>query len=508
MNDITLFKTKSRATYCHSTKKNQFLLIHPILNYLLSLHKQGIEVKKHLDNLKSDILKIEGYDDFPRQEWEYYYKKYKLLVENGYLESIDTKKAISGRLTAESIKLNLANTSQVTFEVTDSCNLKCDYCGYGKFYNKYDQRVEQRLSVKTAKNILNYLLDYFNSPLNKSQGRPISISFYGGEPLLNFQFIKEIISYLKEELPSQKNLFTFGMTTNAVLLDKYMDFLAKHNFRLLISLDGNKANNGYRIFPNGKPAFPTIIKNIRALKDKYPEYFDKRVNFNSVLHKKNSVSDIHQFFKKEFGKIPRISQLDTSGIAPEMQKEFWKTYKNFRESLREIEDYSHIEKDMFVRFPDAKETMSTIFRYSGFVWKRPGTLLFPTDQGRFIPTGTCSPFALKVFVLANGKILPCERIGHQFGLGYVDEEKVKIDFEKIAEKYNNYYDKLMKQCTKCYTIRNCKQCIFYLDIDSNNPACKGCMNETDFSNYFSARMSYFENHPELYKISMKEVFTI
>jgi uncharacterized protein len=90
-------------------------------------------------------------------------------------------------------------------------------------------------------------------------------------------------------------------------------------------------------------------------------------------------------------------------------------------------------------------------------------------------------------------------------LGYVDEEKVEIDFEKIAGKYNRYYDKIRKQCNECYITENCKQCIFYLDIDSEKPVCKGCMNETDFSNYLAARMSYLEERPELYSISMKNV---
>lgn len=505
MKNITLFKTKSNASYCHSAKVNQFLLTHPILNHLLSLHKQGISVRDYVERVAAAAhIEIEGYGKVSRQELEYHYEKYKLLSDNGYLGPSDTEKRPKGQLSAYAIKSNLANTEQVTFEVTDACNLKCDYCAYGKFYNNYDRRASRKLSFKRARNILDYLLALYDSPLNKSRGRVIYIGFYGGEPLLNFPFIEKIVTYLKG-LPSPDYHFAFGMTTNAVLLDKYMDFLVEHDFSLLISLDGNEANNGFRVFANGKPAFPVIYKNIKALEEKYPVYFHRRVNINSVLHSKNSVSDIHRFTKKEFGKVPRISQINTGGIAPGMLEEFKKTYRNFSDSINEAEDYSLIEKDMLIGFPDAKDTTSTLYQYSGFVSRRYDNLLFSMDKWGFIPTGTCTPFSKKLFVLANGKILPCERIGHQFELGYVDEEKVELDLEEIAGKYNRYYDKIREQCNRCNIMENCKQCIFYLDIDSEKPVCSGRMNEKDFSKYLAARMSYLEDRPELYNLSMKKV---
>lgn len=507
MKNITLFKTKSNAMYCHSASVNQFLLVHPALNHLLTVHKQGIDVKEYLDNLIEDSLEIDDLGTFSKKELDYYFEKYVLLLESGYLDTIDTGKSVSGRLSAYTIKSNLANTRQITFEVTDSCNLKCEYCGYGKFYNDYDQRVGRNLSFKRAKNILDYLLDLFNSPLNKSQGRKVHIAFYGGEPLMNVPFLEKIVDYIAS-LRSQKTQFSFGMTTNAVLLGKYMDFLVKNDFDLLISLDGNEINNGYRVFPNGSSSFSIIYNNIKALQEKYPDYFDKRVNFNSVLHSKNSVSEIHEFIKREFNKIASISEINTGSVDPAMKEEFKKTYRNFRENISQLEDYSMIEKDMLISFPDAKDTTSTLFQYSGFISWKYDNLLFTNENEQFIPTGTCLPFSKKVFVMTNGKILPCERIGHQFDLAYVDEEKVDIDFEKIAEQYNRYYDKIGKQCSSCNITENCKQCLFYLDIEKEKPVCRGCMSGSEFSDYLSARMSYLEQNPHLYDIIMKRMFVL
>jgi uncharacterized protein len=122
-----------------------------------------------------------------------------------------------------------------------------------------------------------------------------------------------------------------------------------------------------------------------------------------------------------------------------------------------------------------------------------------------IPTSTCQPVSKKVFLTVNGKILPCERIGQQHCLGWVDDHGVKLDFEKIAAIYNSYYDKLKKQCTACAAAQMCLQCMFYLDIKAADPHCAGLMVEKDLSDFLSSQVSYLEEKPETYTRIMKEV---
>ena len=136
----------------------------------------------------------------------------------------------------DEIENNLVNLRQLVFEVTDACNLKCKYCGYGDLYYGYDKRESKYLSVNKAKVLLNYLSNIWNANITDEESPLTYISFYGGEPLLNIAFIKEIIAYV-ESLKLKRDIL-FSMTTNAMLLDKYMDFLVEKNFSLLISLDG------------------------------------------------------------------------------------------------------------------------------------------------------------------------------------------------------------------------------------------------------------------------------
>ena len=121
-------------------------------------------------------------------------------------------------ITSKDVKRSLSNSPQLTFEITDACNLKCEYCGYGKSYSDNDERKSTRLSPQRAKVLLDYLSSLWRSELNVSHNQNVYISFYGGEPLVNVSFIKEIISYV-EELDCPSRSLTFNRTTNGILLD-------------------------------------------------------------------------------------------------------------------------------------------------------------------------------------------------------------------------------------------------------------------------------------------------
>ena len=94
------------------------------------------------------------------------------------------------------------------------------------------------------------------------------------------------------------------MTSNAVLLDKYQDYLAEKQFDILISLDGDEWGNSYRTDHAGNASFKRVFRNIQSLKEHYPEYFNKHITFNSVLHNRNETQAVRKFIFDNFGKYP------------------------------------------------------------------------------------------------------------------------------------------------------------------------------------------------------------
>jgi len=408
-------------------------------------------------------------------------------------------------ISEEEIKNQLANINQITFEVTDACNLKCKYCGYGDFYFDYDKRENINIPISKSFAILDYLLKLWQSYLNFSVNKKVDIGFYGGEPLLNIGFIEKIVAYL-----SQKNIpnrfFTYSMTTNAMLLDKHMDFIAKHNFSLLISLDGDKDGHSYRVDHVGNNSFDRVVKNVKLLQKEYPEYFNKMVNFNAVLHNKNTYEKTYNFIKNEFGKLPNITELNDMGIREDMRQTFKATYRNTYESLMQSEHYDEIEKELFIKSGSYQSVTNYLHQYTPFVFRDYNELLYGKNEENRVPTGTCFPFSKRMYVTVNGKILPCERIGHQFSMGHIsDDNKVHLDFEQIAAKHNAYLNKVSSQCKTCKIIKSCTQCIYNLENLEGQPICKGYSDQKEFEQYKASQLYFLSQHPEDYYRIMEEV---
>lgn len=144
--------------------------------------------------------------------------------------------------------------------------------------------------------------------------------FYGGEPLMNTDFITRMVDYAGK-LDVRRN-FIFSMTTDAMLLDRYTDYLVEKRFHLLIRLDGDKHGQSRRATHDGKNSFDRVCKNAKDLQAKYPDYFTRYVEFDAVLHNRNGVARTHDFIMREFGKKPTVSESNNSGIRPDKVEEF------------------------------------------------------------------------------------------------------------------------------------------------------------------------------------------
>ena len=498
MKNYSVCKTKFNNNYYANHKKRYYIFLPPILIYFM-------ENEKNIDSKSLPTNLIIGNFKYESKEISHYYRKFIFLKKHGLLSVMNKPEEMTGYLHPNNIKWQLANLTSLVFEVTDRCNLKCKYCAYGEFYSDKDDRSNKYMTFEMAKSIIDYLVPLWGSELNHSIRRNVTFGFYGGEPLLNFRLIKRIVTYLETVAPSSINC-NFNMTTNGMLLNKYMDYLMEKKFHLLISIDGGEENHSYRVTQNGSNSFIQVYKNIRIFKEKYPEYFKKKVDFNSVLHNKNSLQDIFSFINGEFGKIPSISQLNSTGINPDKIKEYYKIYKNTKEDLQQSEHYDKLSSKLQASDPDFKQAIQFVQRFSGNVYKKYSELLTEgTKNVKVLPTGTCIPFERKMFITVNGKILPCERIGQQNYLGRIINNIVEIDFEYIAKRYNNYYNKMKKQCNSCYTSLDCFQCLFNLEKLEENPVCYGFSNQTRFNEFISNHISFLEKKPTTYKESMNIV---
>lgn len=408
-------------------------------------------------------------------------------------------------ITGKDIEYQLIHLSSLVFEVTDACNLRCKYCGYADLYEGYDPRENLKFSFGYAKQMIDFLHGLWKNNYTLETVEPITISFYGGEPLLNVSLICQVIEYI-ESLPFVGKQFFYNMTTNAILLDKYIDLLQKKDFHLLISLDGDEDNHSYRVDWAGNNSFQRVFDNVKLLQKKYPDYFERRVMFNAVLHNRNSVERTFHFIKKNFGKSPFIAPLNNSGIRSDKIDEFQKTYRNYSESIQQANDCESLKNELFIKAPEIDGVLKYLYYQSGNVFFRYSNLFLSKKDIQLPPTSTCIPFSKKMFITVKGRILQCEKINHEFALGRVTDEGVELDYEAIAKQHNDYVFRYAKQCEKCGNRTVCMQCVYQIDdIHDNNTRCHGFCTEAQKEKQNERCLRYLSEHPELYKRLLNEV---
>lgn len=232
------------------------------------------------------------------------------LKEYGYLD--DFTSPLDACITGNAIQNALINLSQIIFETTTLCNLRCEYCCYSEGYDTFDSRrgVLGNLKFETAKIIIDYLVVLFQREAKSDAPKePFAISFYGGEPLMNFDVVRQIVEYAECVEFRNRSLF-FTMTTNAMLLSKHADFLSHHNFKMLISLDGNKEHDSYRKTPNGFPSFDIVLKNLMDVESRFPKWF-ATFRYNAVFTNISDVRNIVEWFKSQLNTTPNFSPVHT-----------------------------------------------------------------------------------------------------------------------------------------------------------------------------------------------------
>ena len=128
-----------------------------------------------------------------------------------------------------------------------------------------------------------------------------------------------------------------------------------------------------------------------------------------------------------------------------------------------------------------------------------------TRTTRRLPTGTCIPFFKKIFISADNKIYACERIGLQHVLGFVDD-KMNLDFNRIAEVYNNFFSLIGGQCKSCYSAADCGQCLLQMPMKDNRPMCPTQMSKNTYQRFLFILLSSLEDNKELFHHVNKSIF--
>ena len=165
----------------------------------------------------------------------------------------------------------LINTSlgQILLETTEKCNLRCDYCIYNPGVVDKRNHGQREMSLLTAYAAIDYLANHSTSK------NDVSVSFYGGEPLLRFPFIKSCVNYAYHKILNKE--LRFSITTNGTLLTpEIANYFKNNNISIAVSIDGPEhIHDSFRKDIKGKGSFEQSLIGLRNLLDAYEEDYQK-----------------------------------------------------------------------------------------------------------------------------------------------------------------------------------------------------------------------------------------
>ncbi|MBV1758731.1 MAG: thioether cross-link-forming SCIFF peptide maturase [Dethiosulfatibacter sp.] len=275
---------------------------------------------------------------YPQKDIDEAEAELKELEEQGVLYSKDNNIAPKIKPTLKAMCLNVAH----------DCNLTCQYC----FASQGDYKAKRSLmSVETGKKALDFVLQ------NSGARKNLEVDFFGGEPLMNFDVVRELVQYGREEEIKHGKNFRFTITTNAVLLDEEkMAFINRHFDNIVLSLDGRKTvNDKIRKTLSGKGSYDLIIPKMKqaveSRKDK--SYFIRGTFTGENLDFAKDVAHMRDIGFTKLSMEPvvtdpgnpleiRASDLET------VKKEYENLYYLYKESMGTEKDFNffHFEMDL------------------------------------------------------------------------------------------------------------------------------------------------------------------
>lgn len=391
----------------------------------------------------NQIVSIDNdwYASLPDLEKDYIV--FETLSKNGFTvgslpKKIDWQDNIETYL--EKIKTSLPS---LVLEITQECNLRCDYCIYSGNYENVRTHNPTHMDFEMIKRCVDFYAEH-STALNTAH-----ISFYGGEALIHFELIKEAVEYA-EEVFCDKEL-SFGISTNGTTLSEpVLKWLNEHtNISLAITHNG-LAHDKYRKFPSGKGSLSVIESALNRIKLEYPEVW-KRTNFIANITSLNELLGIREYYSKIINKPPVL----ISGIIKEGGNEIIHDIVDSKDSIDSINETNRLfyyEQDEYITPCFQSEVADVATRKIGVVGEN------------MIITSSCMPFYDKFFISANGYFGICEKAGENSSLGDIYNG---FNIPYIIRLVNNVLILYNNKCRNCWCQRLCKMCIKDITVSIN-----------------------------------------
>lgn len=334
------------------------------------------------------------------------------LIDNKMLYTEDIKYVNTIKPVIKAMCLNM----------THDCNLRCEYC----FASQGTYNGEKAfLSFETGKKAFDYLVK------NSGNRRNLEVDFFGGEPLMNFDVIKELVDYGRSLEKEYNKHFRFTITTNGVLLDEEkMDYINENMDNVVLSIDGRKeTNDRMRKTINKKGSYDLIVDNYKKFISKRgsKDYFARGTYTSNNLDFSEDVKHMRELGFDKISVEPVVAK-DEEKYA--LKKEHVDILKKEYEKLAEYYIESYKSKDRRFQF----------FHFN--IELEGGPCIYKRSIG-------CGAGTEYVAVTPSGDLYPCHQFvgNEEFIIGNVEEG---ITNRALADKFKNVSVNDKPACRDCW----------------------------------------------------------
>lgn len=329
------------------------------------------------------------------------------------------------------------------------CNLRCKYCfaGQGQFGGPGGL-----LSPEVGRAAIDFLIEQSGSRKN------IEIDFFGGEPLLNFNVLTELVAYGRDKAKGKGKELKFTLTTNGVLLtQEVQQFLLENNMAAVLSLDGRpEIHNAMRPTPSGKGSYDRVVRAFRDYVQQQPPagYYIRGTYTRHNLDFCQDVLHMADLGFKHISVEPVVAGRETDYAFQEEEVPFL------------MEEYTRLTRELWARRQAGEYT--NFFHFN--VDLKGGPCLPKRLSG-------CGAGYEYLAVTPEGDLYPCHQfVGKpQFLLGNVNEgvkKRETIDNFRHAHIYNK--EECMECWAKFYCSGGCHANAMAFNGDLLKPYLLGC----------------------------------
>ncbi|GHT10603.1 Cys-rich peptide radical SAM maturase CcpM [Planctomycetales bacterium] len=409
----------------------------------------------------------------------------------------------------------LANYSRMlTLELTHRCNLNCEYCCFGKYYSRYRSHGTATIDKEIAEKAISYHLDKLHSDC--------CITFYGGEPLLEFSLLRDLVFYTEQRCQTLgKEPPRFALTTNGTLLtDEIIHFFVEHRFSVLVSIDGCKeSHNKYRVFRNnGEGSYDLVRKNMQRFVELYPDFYGRGISL--TLTADNDFEETNRVVKELIPYYPTVlvnfvnSSIDfplepccehnTDECCKDRTPQFHIWNQDFINRYQSL--YKKFEDMLFVSPEQARKEYPLFYKIFEGEYRSMHKRTIEYQSVRRKMACSCIPGAVRLYCSIQGDYFPCEKT-ETTDLLKIGSVHTGIDAAKVASMIQILID--ATDCDQCVGKDFCAICPNFMNGQQGHPFerfikshCVGLPQH--IANRLSAYTSIMEKQPNIFEMYKNE----